>query len=406
MSNRITTLSDASFDEHVKTAETAVLVDFWADWCGPCKQIAPILDELAAEHPETLSVAKLNIDENLDVTRRFEVMSVPTLLLFKDGEVQARITGRAAKPSSCRRSRRTSERHPAARRAPAACGRHRAGGRRPAEPVGGHRPDRGPRRTRRVRRRHRGDRRGLPARTGSARRRGLRRPDLVGAGRGRVPPRRPLPLPPPADAARGRRGRPQRRLSALGFDTGRVDGIFGRQTASALGEFQRNAGLPVDGILGAETLRDLKRMMPRHAEPELVSAVRAGSGSARRRGPCSTARSPSVRRAASTPWWPRCVAVSRGGRPGRPPAASRRVDSGCGGQRRRGRGLSGPSPRPRTLALRHGVLFGVPVRVPRWTPAGGAGADAGRGRPRGAGPRSRRLVDPRSAGDPHAGGHL
>ena len=97
MSERITTLSDATFDEHVKASEAPVLVDFWAEWCGPCKMIAPVLEEISAEHEGKIQVAKLNIDENLDVTRRYEVMSIPTLILFKDGEPEARIVGARGK---------------------------------------------------------------------------------------------------------------------------------------------------------------------------------------------------------------------------------------------------------------------------------------------------------------------
>ncbi len=97
MSEKIPTLSDASFDEHVKASEVPVLVDFWAEWCGPCKMIAPVLAEIADEQEGRLEVAKLNIDDNLDVTRRFDVMSIPTLILFKDGEPAVRIVGAKGK---------------------------------------------------------------------------------------------------------------------------------------------------------------------------------------------------------------------------------------------------------------------------------------------------------------------
>jgi thioredoxin 1 len=96
MSEKIVTLSDATFDEHVKASDVPVLVDFWAEWCGPCKMISPVLEEIAEEHAGKIQIGKLNIDDNLDVTRRFEVMSIPTLILFKDGEPQVRLIG--AKP--------------------------------------------------------------------------------------------------------------------------------------------------------------------------------------------------------------------------------------------------------------------------------------------------------------------
>ena len=90
--------STSTFDEAVKAADTAVVVDFWAEWCGPCKMITPILEELASEQAGKITVAKLNVDENPDLAMRYNVMSIPTLLVFKDGEVAKRLVG--AKPKS------------------------------------------------------------------------------------------------------------------------------------------------------------------------------------------------------------------------------------------------------------------------------------------------------------------
>ena len=96
MSEKIVTLSDATFDEHVKSSDVPVLVDFWAEWCGPCKMISPVLEEIAEEHAGKIQIGKINIDDNLEVTRRFDVMSIPTLILFKDGQPEVRLIG--AKP--------------------------------------------------------------------------------------------------------------------------------------------------------------------------------------------------------------------------------------------------------------------------------------------------------------------
>jgi thioredoxin 1 len=97
MAVNISTLTDATFDETIGSSAEPVVVDFWAEWCGPCKMIAPILDEIANEHAGKLSVAKLNVDDNPDVARRFDVMSIPTLIVFKDGMAQKRLVGAKGK---------------------------------------------------------------------------------------------------------------------------------------------------------------------------------------------------------------------------------------------------------------------------------------------------------------------
>ncbi|HJN21929.1 MAG: thioredoxin TrxA [Alphaproteobacteria bacterium] len=88
-----TIVSDATFEQDVLNAETPVLVDFWAEWCGPCKQIAPLLKEISDEYGERLTIAKLNIDENPKTPNKYRVQGIPTLLLFKSGEVAAMKVG-------------------------------------------------------------------------------------------------------------------------------------------------------------------------------------------------------------------------------------------------------------------------------------------------------------------------
>jgi thioredoxin 1 len=93
----ILTVSDATFDETVGGSSNPVVVDFWAEWCGPCKMIAPALEEIATEHRGKVTVAKLNVDDNPDTARRYEVMSIPTLLVFRDGAPVKRLVGAKGK---------------------------------------------------------------------------------------------------------------------------------------------------------------------------------------------------------------------------------------------------------------------------------------------------------------------
>jgi thioredoxin 1 len=97
MSDYIVAATDESFEEEVIKATKPVLVDFWAEWCGPCRAIAPVLDEVAEEHLESLKIVKVNIDDNIETAHKFAIRSIPTLLLFKDGNLIDKTQGSKTK---------------------------------------------------------------------------------------------------------------------------------------------------------------------------------------------------------------------------------------------------------------------------------------------------------------------
>lgn len=97
MSEHIVNVTDASFEQDVLKADGPVLVDYWAEWCGPCKMIAPILDEVAGAYQGKLTIAKMNVDENREIPAKFGIRGIPTLMLFKNGQLAATKVGAMSK---------------------------------------------------------------------------------------------------------------------------------------------------------------------------------------------------------------------------------------------------------------------------------------------------------------------
>jgi thioredoxin 1 len=93
VSDAIVEVSDATFQNEVETSDTPVVVDFWAPWCGPCRVMDPILDELAEQHQGKVKFTKMNVDDNPDTAARFEILSIPTVMVFESGDVQKKLIG-------------------------------------------------------------------------------------------------------------------------------------------------------------------------------------------------------------------------------------------------------------------------------------------------------------------------
>ena len=102
MSDNVTHVGDQDFNEKVLSSDRPVLVDFWAEWCVPCHMVSPVVEEIGREYADKMRTAKLNVDDNPETTRKYGVMSIPTLIVFKDGQEKARVVGARGKDSILR----------------------------------------------------------------------------------------------------------------------------------------------------------------------------------------------------------------------------------------------------------------------------------------------------------------
>jgi thioredoxin 1 len=97
VASEVKILTDVTFDDEMSKAATPMIVDFWAPWCGPCRMVGPIIDEIAQEHGDKVCIGKLNVDENPGVASKFGIMSIPTIILFKDGQPDKKVIGARSK---------------------------------------------------------------------------------------------------------------------------------------------------------------------------------------------------------------------------------------------------------------------------------------------------------------------
>jgi len=97
VASEVKTLTDATFDDEVSKSATPMIVDFWAPWCGPCRMVGPIIDEIAQDHAGKVAIGKVNVDENPGIASKFGIMSIPTIILFKDGQPDKKVIGARSK---------------------------------------------------------------------------------------------------------------------------------------------------------------------------------------------------------------------------------------------------------------------------------------------------------------------